>query len=73
VIAERLSERLGRPVSVGRYAEFVDSFHIYGSYFSEFEGFLKTVKNRLFEDRVWNSSFAEPFFADARKKAGGAA
>jgi thymidylate synthase len=72
VIAERLSERLGKPVSVGRYAEFVDSFHIYGSYFGQFEGFLKTVKSRRFEDRVWETSFAEPFFADARKKARGA-
>ncbi|HVP58775.1 MAG TPA: thymidylate synthase [bacterium] len=70
-VAGRLSDRLGRPVAVGRYAEFVDSFHIYGSYFGEFEGFLKTVKNRRFEDRVWNSSFAEPFFAEARKKVRG--
>jgi len=68
VISERLAERLARPGSLGRYAEFVDSFHIYGSYFTEFEGFLKTVKSRRFEDRVWNSSFAEPYFADARKK-----
>ena len=70
VIAEGLSARLGQPVAVGRYAEFVDSFHIYGSYFNEFEGFLKTVKNRRFEDRVWDSSFAEPFFLEARKRAG---
>ena len=71
VVAARLSRKLGKPVAVGRYAEFIDSFHIYGSYFREFEGFLKTVKNRRFEDRVWDSSFAEPFFADARKKARG--
>jgi len=68
-VAEKLAERTGRPVALGRYAEFVDSFHIYGSYFSQFEGFLKTVKTRRFEDRVWNSSFAEPYFADARQKA----
>jgi thymidylate synthase len=71
VIGERLGERIRRPVSLGRYAEFIDSFHIYGSYFTEFEGFLKTVKNRRFEDRVWNSIFAEPFFAEARKKVKG--
>lgn len=70
VVAEKLARRIGRPVALGRYAEFVDSFHIYGSYFSEFEGFLKTVKTRKFEARVWDSSFAEPFFADARRKAG---
>jgi thymidylate synthase len=68
-IGERLAERLGRPVSLGRYVEFVDSFHIYGSYFAEFEGFLKTVRTRRFDDRVWHSSFAEPYFAEARRKA----
>jgi len=68
-VAERLSCRLGRPVALGRYAEFVDSFHIYGSYFDEFQAFLKTVKNRRFEDRVWHSSFAEASFAEARRKA----
>jgi thymidylate synthase len=68
-VAEKLGERTGRPVALGRYAEFVDSFHIYGSYFSQFEGFLKTVRTRRFEDRVWNSSFAEPYFTDARQKA----
>jgi thymidylate synthase len=46
----------------------VDSFHIYGSYFKEFEGFLGTVKNRKFEDRVWETKFAEPFFEEARDK-----
>jgi thymidylate synthase len=69
VVAAELARRTGSPVTLGRYAEFVDSFHIYGSYFGEFEGFLKTVKTRRFEDRVWNSSFAEPHFADARRKA----
>ncbi|MFZ1947093.1 MAG: thymidylate synthase [bacterium] len=69
VVAAELARRIGSPVTLGRYAEFVDSFHIYGSYFGEFEGFLKTVKTRRFEDRVWNSSFAEPHFADARRKA----
>jgi thymidylate synthase len=68
-VGERLAGRVGKPVALGRYAEFVDSFHIYGSYFAEFQAFLKTVKNRRFEERVWNSSFAEPSFAEARRKA----
>ena len=42
-------------VEIGEYIHIVDSFHIYGSYFKEFEGFLETVKNRKFEDRVWRS------------------
>jgi thymidylate synthase len=38
VIASRIAARIGRPVRVGRYADLVDSFHIYGSYFGEFQG-----------------------------------
>jgi thymidylate synthase len=68
VIGERLEQRLSAPVVLGRYAEFVDSFHIYGSYFKEFEGFLGTVKKRTFNDRVWDTGFAEPFFREAREK-----
>ncbi|MDD8027610.1 MAG: thymidylate synthase [Acidobacteriota bacterium] len=67
-IAGRIGERIGRPVRVGRYADLVDSFHIYGSYFKDFEGFLKMVEKRRFEDRTWNSSYAEPMFAEARER-----
>ena len=67
-IGERLTERTSLRVTLGRYAEFVDSFHIYGSYFKEFEGFLGTVKRRRFEDRVWNTEFARPYFEEAREK-----
>jgi thymidylate synthase len=68
VIADQIAARTSRPVRLGRYAEFVDSFHIYGSYFKEFEGFLGTVEKRKFEDRVWETKFAEPFFQEAREK-----
>jgi thymidylate synthase len=68
VIGERLAEQTSMRVSLGRYAEFVDSFHIYGSYFKEFEGFLGTVKKRRFEERVWDTKFAEPYFVEAREK-----
>ncbi len=68
VIGEEIENRVSVPVRLGRYAEFVDSFHIYGSYFKEFEGFLGTLKKRKFEDRVWNTKFAEPFFQEAREK-----
>jgi thymidylate synthase len=67
-IAGRVAERIGRPVRVGRYADLVDSFHIYGSYFKDFEGFLRMVEKRSFEDRTWDSSYAEPMFAEAREK-----
>ncbi len=68
IIAERISAKIGKPVRVGRYADLVDSFHIYGSYFSEFEGFLKMVEKRTFEERTWNSAYAEPMFAEARER-----
>jgi thymidylate synthase len=68
VIASRVAERTGRPVRVGRYADLVDSFPIYGSYFGEFEGFLKMVEKRTFEERTWPSSYAEPMFEEARER-----
>ena len=55
-IAEEISKKIGKTVKVGRYVDISDSYHIYGSYFKDFEGFLNTVKNRTFEDRVWNST-----------------
>jgi thymidylate synthase len=67
-IAGRIAEKTGRPVRVGRYADLVDSFHIYGSYFGEFKGFLALVEKRSFEDRTWNSEYAEPMFAEARER-----
>jgi len=62
--AKALADRLGRPISVGRYVHVADSFHIYGSYFGEFEGFLNTVAKRAWEDRVWDTSFALPMFVE---------
>jgi thymidylate synthase len=67
-IAEEISRGLGNPVKVGRYVDISDSFHIYGSYHEEFKNFLKMVKERSFEERTWASSFAEPFFEDAKVK-----
>ncbi len=68
LIAERIAQKIGRAVRVGRYADLVDSFHIYGSYFGEFKGFLSLVEKRSFEDRTWPSSYAEPMFAEARER-----
>jgi thymidylate synthase len=68
VIAGRISEKTGRPVLVGRYADLVDSFHIYGSYFEEFKGFLTLIEKRSFKDRTWPSEYAEPMFAEARER-----
>jgi len=63
-IAEEVGKKLGRPVRVGRYVDMSDSFHIYGKYFNEFKGFLDTVQNRKWEDRVWNSDYAKDIFEE---------
>ena len=68
IIAEKLAERRGEEVLVGRHVDITDSFHIYGSYYQEFENFLETVKKRSFEERTWSTEDAEPFFEDGRKR-----
>ena len=51
-------------VEPGEYMHIADSFHIYGSYFQEFERFLKTVAQRDAKDRVFTTGFARDFFVD---------
>ena len=61
-----LQREMAREIGVepGQYMHFADSFHIYGSYFGEFEGFLKSVAARQVEDRLYTSEFARDFFID---------
>ncbi|MBD3185161.1 hypothetical protein GF312_22970 [Candidatus Poribacteria bacterium] len=68
LIAQKISERLDKEIKIGRYVDITDSFHIYGSYYKEFEGFLETVKARSFEKRTWNTEFAEPMFQEVRER-----
>ncbi|BCW98016.1 MAG: hypothetical protein KatS3mg024_0843 [Armatimonadota bacterium] len=68
VIAERVSERLGRPVRAGQYTHIADSFHIYGSYFQEFEGFVKSLEARSFEERTFRTEDIEDIIAEAREQ-----
>jgi thymidylate synthase len=68
LIAQRISDNLGREIRVGRYVDISDSFHIYGSYYDEFKGFLKTVGTRSFEERTWHTEFAKPMFEEARER-----
>ena len=52
-IAKRVSELSGRTVKVGRYCHLADSYHLYGSYFQEFESrFLAALEKRTFEQRT---------------------
>jgi thymidylate synthase len=53
-IAKRISELAGRPVKLGRYVHQADSYHLYGSYFDEFQArFLKALEARTFERRTF--------------------
>ncbi len=68
VVAERISEKLGRTIRPGQYNHVVDSFHIYGSYFEAFEGFLNSLKARTFEQRVYTTEMIQPLIDEAREK-----
>jgi thymidylate synthase len=67
-LAARISELRGEEITLGRFIDQSDSYHIYGSYFGEFfDGFLKLLFDRKdFIDRTWTKEFAEPFFEEAR-------
>ncbi len=52
-IAARVAEIMDRPLRVGRYCHMADSYHIYGSYFREFEErFLRALGKRTFAQRT---------------------
>jgi thymidylate synthase len=66
-IAARISELAGRQVVVGRYCHMVDSYHIYGSYFKEFEGrFLGALAKRNFEQRTLRYEDVKDMMEEAR-------
>ncbi len=67
-IAEEVSKKIGKSVKVGRYVDMADSYHIYGSYFDDFKGFLKTLETKSFKQRTYPTSFAEQFFKEAAEK-----
>ncbi|MGC9453366.1 MAG: thymidylate synthase [Phycisphaerae bacterium] len=65
-----LQEDIARQVGVepGEYIHIADSFHIYGSYFQDFEGFLKTIETRPEDQRVFSTDFARDFFVEGLDK-----
>ena len=67
-IAQQLAERMERPIVPGQYNHIADSFHIYGSYFEDFRGFLETLKTRTFEQRTYTTEEVAPLFEEAREK-----
>jgi thymidylate synthase len=66
-IAQAVSAAMGREVQVGRYCHLADSYHIYGSYFREFEGrFLGALEKRTFEQRTMRLEDVREFMDAAR-------
>jgi len=66
-IAARITELGGRPVEIGRYVHMVDSYHIYGSYFHEFERrFLGALQKRTFEQRTMRYADVREMMEEAR-------
>lgn len=61
-LQRHVADRLG--VACGEYVHSADSFHIYGSYFDDFENFLQAVNQRSKEDLCYDTDFAREFFAD---------
>ncbi len=55
-------------VEPGEYIHIADSFHIYGSYFDEFEGFLKMVRARSPEENTFSTEYAKEIFAEGCDK-----
>jgi len=68
VLAEQLSNKLGRLIRVGQYNHIVDSFHIYGSYFEEFEGFLQSLEVRTLQQRTFTMAQVAPLIEEARER-----
>jgi len=66
-IAARIAELISRPVHLGRYVHMVDSYHLYGSYFAEFERrFLGSLQKRTFEQRTMRYEDVRTMMEDAR-------
>ena len=70
IIAEQISQKINKPVKVGRYVDISDSLHIYGSYFDEVAGEAAKMRQSPFTERAWEST--HPAFAmmtaEAREK-----
>jgi len=69
IIAEKIAEKLGRPVKVGRYVDISDSLHIYGAYFDIAEAEVKKMRSSPFTGRAWETSHPafESMTAEARQ------
>jgi thymidylate synthase len=56
LIAEKISEKISRAVSVGRYVDICDSLHIYGSYHESACREIEKMRDGFFAKRSWEST-----------------
>jgi thymidylate synthase len=56
IIAEKIAQKTGNKVSVGRYVDICDSLHIYGSYFEDAETEIGKMRDGSFTERAWETS-----------------
>ena len=70
LIAEKISKKIGRTVTVGRYVDISDSLHIYGSYFDSVAKEVEKMRSGSFEQRSWESTHPafEMMTKEARQK-----
>jgi thymidylate synthase len=69
IIAERVSQMSGKPVRVGRYCHIADSYHLYGSYFKEFEDrFLRALERRTFDERTMRYADVRDIMEESRPR-----
>jgi thymidylate synthase len=66
-MAARISQISGKSIKAGRYCHMADSYHLYGSYFKEFEGrFLGALDKRTFEQRTMRYEALREMMEQAR-------
>ena len=69
LMAERLSEKMAKPVRCGRYVDVTDSLHIYGSYRTEeLEREIGKMKSSPYAERAWDSAVLAPMFREVRER-----
>jgi thymidylate synthase len=70
IIADKLAEKISRPVKVGRYVDISDSLHIYGAYFQDAEKEVEKMRDTPFTKRAWDSNHPafEMMTKEAREK-----
>jgi len=56
IIARKISQKIGQPVTVGRYVDISDSLHIYGSNFDQAAAEVAKMQNSSFAERAWETT-----------------